>query len=203
MHDAKIFYLLPDVFKLFYTFSYFFQTSIDLTCGEKKMWLHHLFIYLYINPCKTKNFFTTYSKQNNTLLDGIRVCVQDARLDSVMDPVQSYLEVFSCQPWLWLRQCPHSVCHKVSCAKRKKRASMHSSNKTTNPFNRATSTSVSWEWSWPGNVSCTNNITSSQFTNNLNQNLCMPVCVSLYFRKRSSSCCFQHDRHGCQLKLAT
>lgn len=47
MQDAKISYLLPDVFKLFYTFSYFFQTSIDLTCGDKKMW--------YINLCNTES----------------------------------------------------------------------------------------------------------------------------------------------------
>lgn len=29
-------YLLPNVFKLFYAFSYLFQTSIDLTCGSKR-----------------------------------------------------------------------------------------------------------------------------------------------------------------------
>lgn len=31
---------------------------------------------------------------------------------------QCYLEVFFCQPWLWLRQCPHSVCQKVSFIKK-------------------------------------------------------------------------------------
>lgn len=34
-------YLLPNVFKLLYTFSYFFQTSIDLTCGDKKNVVQH------------------------------------------------------------------------------------------------------------------------------------------------------------------
>lgn len=51
MQDANIFYLLPNVFKLFYTFSYFFQTSVDLTCGNKRSGP----TMLYKNLCNTKS----------------------------------------------------------------------------------------------------------------------------------------------------
>lgn len=50
MQEVNILYLLPDIFKLFYTFSYFFQTSIDLTCRDRRCDP----TTLYRNLCKTK-----------------------------------------------------------------------------------------------------------------------------------------------------
>lgn len=65
----KKMYLLPNVFELFYTFSYFFQTSIDFTCGGKKM-------------CSTITMYEAVQKLN------FSISVQCARQDSAMDPRQ-------------------------------------------------------------------------------------------------------------------
>lgn len=134
MQDAKISYLLPDVFKLFYTLSYFFQTSIDLTCRNKRCGTTLLYVY----PCNTKSSSQLTEEENiarwNQSLYKIPCLTAWWILCNIsFTSSLSYLVVFSCQPWLWLRQCPHSVCHKVSYAQKTKRGSTHRSNKTQSP----------------------------------------------------------------------
>lgn len=188
MQDAKIFHLLPDVFKLFYTFSYFFQTSVDLTWGDQRCGPTSL----YIDTCKTKSSPQLIENiKQHCWMNSDWATVQDARQDSVVDPVQhwfqqqSYLEVFSCQPWLWLRQCPHSVCHRVSyeketCIVQAKHKSLQQSDQYIG-FLRVQPASTP--------ASCTNNEISVELKDTLNQNFNVVACLLLYYRERIWSRC--------------
>lgn len=92
----------------------------------------------------SKRLYKVMMPDTNTQTKWVSVRGADARSGSMMHPMQhhfkqaqresSYLEVFSCQPWLWLRHCPHSVCHDVSWGEQSKLCSVHRTGSHKSPL---------------------------------------------------------------------